>query len=372
MNSKAIRKQLLAAVAMVLVAAVALGSSTYAWFVASGTVTAEGMKVQAMSEAGLVIRYGTGAWGTSATADMTESVKLKPASTKDSKTWSYASAELASAYGAKNDTRKTIASANYSDHFLMKEFQIRSSSASTNVTGLYAKSVTVTGYGDKPMNTALRVGVAYTKDSNGAISGDQVDKFVIFAPVKLDETEANKPSYTYKFYANKDAEGVDVTALANKGTAENANLVKAGVSIPNAETSCVKVQIYVWYEGEDHNLYSDNYTAMDLSVSVDFASISDAASDAAAAEAAARDLTNASATSTGAKTVESKTYYPITGKALNGVQLYADAEGQITSTTKIYTLTIAENGDASDPQEVTSQCTMPAPPAQNEGEGGGG
>ena len=47
MNSKAIKKQLLAAVAMVLVAAVALGSSTYAWFVASGTVTAEGMKVQA-------------------------------------------------------------------------------------------------------------------------------------------------------------------------------------------------------------------------------------------------------------------------------------------------------------------------------------
>ena len=46
MNSKAIRKQLLAAVAMVLVAAVALGSSTYAWFVASGTVTATGMMVQ--------------------------------------------------------------------------------------------------------------------------------------------------------------------------------------------------------------------------------------------------------------------------------------------------------------------------------------
>ena len=40
MNSKAIRKQLLAAVAMVLVAAVALGSSTYAWFVSNNSVTA--------------------------------------------------------------------------------------------------------------------------------------------------------------------------------------------------------------------------------------------------------------------------------------------------------------------------------------------
>ena len=32
MQSKAIKRQLLAAVAMVLVAAIALGSSTYAWF----------------------------------------------------------------------------------------------------------------------------------------------------------------------------------------------------------------------------------------------------------------------------------------------------------------------------------------------------
>ena len=46
MNSKAIKKQLLAAVAMVLVAAVALGSSTYAWFVASNDVKAEGMMLQ--------------------------------------------------------------------------------------------------------------------------------------------------------------------------------------------------------------------------------------------------------------------------------------------------------------------------------------
>ena len=111
MNSKAIKRQLLAAIAMVLVAAIALGSSTYAWFVASGTVTATGMKVQAQSEAGLVIRYGTGSWGTSATAGMdaegVESAKLKPASTIDSKAWYYASAELASEFGAKQDTTTT-------------------------------------------------------------------------------------------------------------------------------------------------------------------------------------------------------------------------------------------------------------------------
>lgn len=50
MNSKAIKRQLLAAIAMVLVAAIALGSSTYAWFASNNKVTAKGMKITATTE----------------------------------------------------------------------------------------------------------------------------------------------------------------------------------------------------------------------------------------------------------------------------------------------------------------------------------
>lgn len=50
MNSNAIKRQLLAAIAMVLVAAIALGSSTYAWFASNNKVTAEGMKITATTE----------------------------------------------------------------------------------------------------------------------------------------------------------------------------------------------------------------------------------------------------------------------------------------------------------------------------------
>ena len=49
MNSKAIKRQLLAAIAMVLVAAVALGSSTYAWFVTNNTVKATTSQISAQS-----------------------------------------------------------------------------------------------------------------------------------------------------------------------------------------------------------------------------------------------------------------------------------------------------------------------------------
>lgn len=61
MNSKAIKRQLLAAIAMVLVAALALGSSTYAWFAANKTVTAQGMQVSATSSSSLVIAMASDA-----------------------------------------------------------------------------------------------------------------------------------------------------------------------------------------------------------------------------------------------------------------------------------------------------------------------
>lgn len=56
MNSKAIKRQLLAAIAMVLVAAIALGSSTYAWFSANKTVTASGVELSAQVPTQLLIK----------------------------------------------------------------------------------------------------------------------------------------------------------------------------------------------------------------------------------------------------------------------------------------------------------------------------
>lgn len=55
MNSKAIKRQLLAAIAMVLVAALALGSSTFAWFANNNTVKADGMQINAATEGTMLV-----------------------------------------------------------------------------------------------------------------------------------------------------------------------------------------------------------------------------------------------------------------------------------------------------------------------------
>lgn len=80
MSVKALRNQLLAAIAMVLVAAIALGSSTFAWFVNNTQVTATNVKVQAVTSYSLMIKgsdtgdeYGT-------TKALNDSVILRPVS----------------------------------------------------------------------------------------------------------------------------------------------------------------------------------------------------------------------------------------------------------------------------------------------------
>lgn len=276
MNSKAIKKQLLAAVAMVLVAAVALGSSTYAWFVASGTVEAYGMKVQAQSEGGLAISYGGQKWGTSADGGVSDAVRLYPASTKDMTKWSHATAKASDNPEAVKDTREDITSKvivngtipDDNGYVLMREFKIRSTADDTLSKGLYVKKVTVTG-ATMYMSTALRVGVRYTDAGN---SGN--DKAYVYGPVTLAEGDkANTATAQYTFYTDKNDENGTPVTLATAGRTTSP-LLAENVQISSKTNAAVKVQIYVWFEGEDANLYSDNFNAEDLSVTVQFSSMS--------------------------------------------------------------------------------------------------
>lgn len=68
MDTKALKKQMGAAIAMVLVAAVALGSATFAWFVTNNTVTANTNTISAQSNAAfMTIKYNDTAVGVNST-----------------------------------------------------------------------------------------------------------------------------------------------------------------------------------------------------------------------------------------------------------------------------------------------------------------
>lgn len=104
---KALKKQLVAAIAMVLVAAIALGSSTYAWFVSNNTVTAKTASISAQSNSPFlkIAKAGEDLIETSATqvAGETDKIELYPSQWNhviDTDTYQFESAYASSASAA--------------------------------------------------------------------------------------------------------------------------------------------------------------------------------------------------------------------------------------------------------------------------------
>lgn len=65
METKALKKQLGAAIAIVIVAAIALGAATFAWFVNNTKVKADGANVTATAANTLLISEDGNDWSTS-------------------------------------------------------------------------------------------------------------------------------------------------------------------------------------------------------------------------------------------------------------------------------------------------------------------
>lgn len=169
MDTKALKKQMGAAIAMVLVAAVALGSATFAWFVSNNEVTAKTTGVRAQSNTAFMsIEYKKSAIGTKTThsVDWTDlAVALYPAEVQSDNAAAPAP-KFVTAYGTatddgiKNgadivvgDAAKAVA-----DKYAVGEADNYSiSSAGVDLSDLKIDKVEVTTGADKGLKNAVRV-----------------------------------------------------------------------------------------------------------------------------------------------------------------------------------------------------------------------
>ena len=103
---KSLKKQLAAAIAMVMVAAVALGASTYAWFVSNNKVTATTSTISAQSNAAFMYIRDEKETSTNLTADTSSvtSTALYPAHWVTAKEGNYTGAEIGKFYTAYGTT----------------------------------------------------------------------------------------------------------------------------------------------------------------------------------------------------------------------------------------------------------------------------
>ncbi len=274
MTVKALKKQLVAAIAMVIVSAIALSSSTYAWFASNNRVMATGMVVQATAEGGIEIAYvedsAPGDYSTSATAGMSSAQVLYPTSTVATaendvitSDWYHASASVRTSSEARNGSYTVLSlDADGKDtinryYFIRKKFNVRSVSAAKPAANLKVSKVEVTGIA-QALSKALRVAIV-----NG-------DTKVIYAPVGYTKT-ASETGFSYNV-----ATAVNGAGEATMGTQNVTVLYATEVSSVIAATVPAStgdnLNVYVWFEGEDTNHKSENLgdTLDSLSLTVHF------------------------------------------------------------------------------------------------------
>ena len=97
--------KLVPAFAMLLVSAILVSTSTYAWFSMNTAVTATGMQVQAKAESGIVITNEAVDKWTASSKTTTSKRELLPTSTANFTTWYHASSDDA------NDAKASQAAA---------------------------------------------------------------------------------------------------------------------------------------------------------------------------------------------------------------------------------------------------------------------
>lgn len=257
MSAKSLRNQLLAAIAMVLVATIALGSSTYAWFAANNQVTATGMTVSAQAESGIVIKGASDGGFSTIGHAQTEASTLKPTSTIDLTNWYHAVSQNYDAEDSKQNANKyEDVTSTKADYVAQHDFIIRAAAADIPVTGvnLAVKEIKITPPATPSstyLNKAIRVGVKV----GGA--------FYIYAPLA---------DSTFTLTANYASNGT----LPEKTTATESTDVLAltGNTIP-ANDSGLIASVFIWFEGEDPNCKSSNITATldELGVTVVFTTV---------------------------------------------------------------------------------------------------
>lgn len=242
-NTKFRKRALVSSVAMLLVALIALGSATFAWFTANPNAEAHGISMKTTAAAGLVISTETDTnWSHSAAlANGSGTFNLTPASQEQSAPANFWTviADNSSNYGAKSGETMTagVAGTDFYKENIYCRLSDGSDATANASKKVYIKGVTITPNSSATMQNCVRVAIANgntmlgtwalsTAGANGTLTG----------------TSQSTGSFS--------------PALA--ATATNLN-VDTGLTALSATGSDLTkyITVYVYLDGQDGDCYSD-------------------------------------------------------------------------------------------------------------------
>lgn len=244
------KRALLSSVAMLLVATVAVGSATFAWFSTNNTATADGVTVSTSKASNIVLcktnSENDAEW--KSRIDLETDQPLEPGSTTDLTNW----------FSAKSASYGVNAEATDKDGNNIGRTEIGTGTANTNyiVKTFYVKS-TVAGTEEDPINASYTIS---TKDT----AADQLN--YVRAAVKISDLGDEPTIVTSSFYSNgtNDYDKRGITSIAGATGTQTISTSPTG-TINLTDGKAKKVDFYVWFEGEDHDC-----TDLTAGVEVDF------------------------------------------------------------------------------------------------------
>lgn len=358
-----LKKQLAAAIAMVLVAAISLGTSTYAWFAVNSKVTATGMNFTATVRNNLFITDDTlDSTAKKADSDFTTALVqdvsglLQPVSTVNGKDFFYSKTDNVKGDGdTKTDSWIAYNAANTAD--------FNTNYGTTGAVGyidyvFQLKAVNGTGSDLKIKLTDLGLSFNATSDPQKTFRVAVFAQNITDTNPTANELGDLKAIYTVDGAGNFTTnEAVTSTTALDRVTYNQSFELNAGRN----KSTYYKVVVRLWLEGEDNTC--NNTTFADLN-NGKWALSCEWKLDSNSSETAVTKITETLTTTpvdltsatVGPETVEINgvTYYKITGVTIDtNTALYANSN-PITKDSKIYTI-----GANLYPIEVTNRCTLP-------------
>lgn len=241
MDTKALKKQMVAAIAMVLVAAVALGSATFAWFVTNNTVKATTSTISAQSNAAFMnIKYNESAVTSNLQADKSTlgDTPLYPAQWGNNFSADGNAAAGAGVYQFETAFAQTV-DASTMDATSLKLVGNPTVASTANAKGnkyAVANLFNISSKGSDLTNLKVTGASIETADKGNAALDDALRVLVVCG----------------KNWAVCDKSGV----IQSSGTTDGllADTVTAGQD--------TAVNTYVYYDGNANNVYTNNLTSL--------------------------------------------------------------------------------------------------------------
>lgn len=235
MKTTSRKRLLISSVAMLLVAMLALGTATFAWFTQNTQATADQLSVKTIKASELQLSKTTGDWGDQIHYNYVGKV-LKPASSVDGSHWFTATAKSKSSYEAA-DAKATDISSNLDGYVFKEQLNVRNNgkAAVENVKITFSLTETEANNG---RYVRLALVPADKRGADAVVTASDFKKGVF---ASADDTAA----------ALKNAAKETEVVTAKSGA--NGEVVVGSLAAKDSEGSAKYYNLYVWFEGQDED-----------------------------------------------------------------------------------------------------------------------